>query len=44
MDPFAPIEVFDPFAEITASAEAAKYGGADWCPIDDNGNYLCICA
>jgi hypothetical protein len=38
------LETFDPFATHTAATEAALYGGADWCPWDPYGNYLCICA
>lgn len=35
---------FDPYQEAALSAQPALYGGQPWCPIDPDGNNLCICA
>ena len=34
---------FDPYQDALGTTPAL-YGGAPWCPIDPDGNNLCICA
>jgi hypothetical protein len=38
------METFDPYQEPSLATAAAFYGGQPWCPIDPDGNNLCICA
>ena len=40
---FIEMETFNPYQDPTLSPSAALYGGADWCPWDPDGNYLCVC-
>jgi hypothetical protein len=41
---FTGMETFNPYDDPTIATSAALYGGAWWCPIDPDGNNLCICA
>ncbi len=43
-DPHSGLETFDPYGETSLVSSASLYGGAPWCPIDPDGNNLCICA
>lgn len=41
--PVTGLTTFDPYLEPTIATNGGLYGGAPWCPIDPQGNILCIC-